>query len=308
MRKNLFISAAVIIATVGFIACKKNKDEVADNPPSDAAWNSLIDNNIAALTQTATFDASNANYVFTSNKGTKVTLNGTSLRKAGAPVTGPVTLEFLELYSRADLALTNKPTMGKSSPQGEVELLQTSGSMNIKVKQAGVELTTTTGAKIETLASNSGGFVAGMSPFNGVVTNNKLVWETAQNWEIFPVGTSANPAYRLDVPGFGWFNSDKFYSFTGPKTTITAQVPQGYANNCALFLFAKQRPNSLGGLAGKWPIGLECYLMFLTVKDGNYRWITEETTLTANHTVRFDISKATVGTKEDYLGHVTLLR
>jgi hypothetical protein len=305
MKKLIYVAAVAII----FASCKKNKDEV-ETPPSDAAWQSLIDNNIAAKTQTATFDASNANFVFTSNKGTKVTLNGTSLRKAGAPVTGPVTLEFLELYDRADLALTNKPTMGKSSPLGEVSLLQTSGSFNIKVKQAGVELTTTTRPKIETFASNSGGVVPGMGPFNGVLnSDNQLVWETATNWEVFPPASSgANPAYRLEVPGFGWFNSDKFYSFAGPKTTITAQIPQGYSKNCATYLIAKQKPNSLGGLGGSWPIGLECYLMFLTIKDGKYRWITEETTLTANHTVRFDLSKATTGTEADYVGHVTLLK
>ena len=75
-----------------------------------------------------------------------------------------------------------------------------------------------------------------------------------------------------------------------------------------MYLLTKNVPNSLGTIYGKFPVGLDCYLVFVTENNGNYMWITKEQKLTANHTITFDLKEAKSGKKKDYVGHVTLLK
>ena len=301
--------ALIAIATLSLFACKKKSNTTTttttDTPPSAAAYAKLMDDGYNSLLQTATFDASNTAYTYTSPKGTTVTIDGTCLRKNGVAVTGQVTLEFYEAYERKDMIVANKPTMGKTSG-GTYELLESGGQYYVGVKQNGTALTTTCNVMISTPASNSGGIKTGMSGFDGVMTDNGLTWEPATKWEVIP--DSRKGKYNLNVPGFGWYNCDRFYNDTRPKTSLTLNVPAGYANVSAVYILAKSMPNSLGGTYGKWPVGLECYLIFVTEKDGQYRWITKETTLVNGHTESFDLAKAQTGSRADYVGHVTLLR
>lgn len=176
----------------------------------------------------------------------------------------------------------------------------------IDVKKDGKSLTTTCPIQIETPTSNTGGTVSGMVAFNGVIKNGNLTWERANTWEVF-TNTQKN-TYSLNIPGFGWFNCDKFYGYPEPKTTITANVPTGYADKSQVYLLTKNVPNSLGTIYGKFPVGLDCYLVFVTENNGNYMWITKEQKLTANHTITFDLKEAKSGKKKDYVGHVTLLK
>lgn len=304
--KRIQLLAIAFCSFVFITSCKKTSSPT-DIPPSEAAWQKLYADRTNELTQRATFDASNAAYTFTSTNGTAVTINGGCLRKNGVAVTGQVTLELLELFNRKDMLLTNKPTMGKATALGDQEMLTSGGSFNIRVKQGDAELTTNCSVIITTPTANTGGVQPDMKAFNGSIVNNDLVWDVATTWEVYTV-PGVNSAYKMNVPGFGWYNCDKFIADPRPKTTITAKVPNGYGKNCAVYLLAKEKPNSLASIYGKYPVGLACYLIFLTEKDGQYRWITQETTLTANHNITFDLAKATTGSKADWVGHVVLLK
>lgn len=307
MKKTPRSLVMIAFASLSFFACKKKTTTTTptDTPPTAAAFSKLMDDGYNSLVQTATFDASNTAYTYTSPKGTTVTIDGSCLRKNGSAVTGQVTLEFYEAFERKDMIVANKPTMGKTG-SGTYELLESGGQFYVAVKQNGTALTSNCSVMITTPASNSGGIKTGMSAFDGKMTDNGLTWEPATTWEVIPDGRKGK--YNISVPGFGWYNCDKFYSDTRPKTSLTLNVPTGYANVSSVFILAKSMPNSLGGAYGKWPVGLECYLIFVTEKDGQYRWITKETTLVNNHTESFDISTAQTGSKADYVGHVTLLK
>ena len=274
-------------------------------PTTSEKLNALFDEALTSEKMYAHFNSSNPNFVFTTPKGTNVTINGTCLRLDGAPVTGTVILEFAEFFDRAKMAASNKPTMG-ILPNGDQEMLLSGGEFFIDVKKDGKSLTTTCPIQIETPTSNTGGTVSGMVAFNGVIKNGNLTWERANTWEVF-TNTQKN-TYSLNIPGFGWFNCDKFYGYPEPKTTITANVPTGYADKSQVYLLTKNVPNSLGTIYGKFPVGLDCYLVFVTENNGNYMWITKEQKLTANHTITFDLKEAKSGKKKDYVGHVTLLK
>lgn len=48
----------------------------------------------------------------TSAKGVKLNINGDCLTKNGNPVTGEVNIEYIELFDKGNMLVTNKPTMG----------------------------------------------------------------------------------------------------------------------------------------------------------------------------------------------------
>ena len=275
-------------------------------PPNAERLQKLFDEGEDSETQSAHFQATNPNFVFTSARGTKITINGTCLRLNGMPVTGTVVLSMIELYENSRMAVTNKPTMGLKA-NGEKEALLSGGAFYITVKKDGQQLTTTCPIKIEAPVANTGGAVLGMQAFNGVITNKQLTWETTTSWDVIQPNAQSNN-YTMNVPGFGWFNCDKFYNYPEPKTTITAKVPSGYGNLCRVYIITKNVPNSLGSIGGKYPVGLNCHLLFVSESNGKYVYMSKLETLTANHTVTFDLKDAVVGKRSDYVGHVTLLK
>lgn len=273
-------------------------------PSTNEKLNALFEDALIGEKKFAHFNAT-LNYTYTSERGTKVSIVGNSLRLNGVPATGTVILEFIELYDRANMVATNKPTMGLL-PNKESEMMLSGGEFYLNVTKNGQNLTATSPISIVTSAANTGGIVDGMRAFSGVITNNNLVWEQTPNVEI--ITDRKGNTYNLNVPGFGWFNCDKFYNYPEPKTTIMANVTNGYGNVSQVFLITKNVPNALGGISGKFPVGLQCYLIFVTENNGNFMWITKEQTLTANHSVNFDIKDAQTGKRADLIGHVTLLR
>lgn len=304
MKKKIILTSIIILGL--FTRCVKDVSTVIyhDTPPAQGALEKLFEDAVTAEKAFMHFNSADPNFVYTTPRGTTVTINGTCLRLNGNPVTGTVILEFVELFDRALMAATNKPAMGLQS-NGKKELLLSGGEFYINVKKDGVPLTTTCPVKIETPASNTGGVTTGMSAFNGFITNNELTWEPATNWDVIQV---AQNKYTLNVPGFGWFNCDKFYNDPRPKTKININVPAGYNNVSRTFILVKDLPNTLGTAAGEYPVGLNCYIMFVTEQNGKYRWITKEQTLTANHSITFDIKETLTGSRADYNGHVTLLK
>ncbi|KQT16476.1 hypothetical protein ASG31_13260 [Chryseobacterium sp. Leaf404] len=308
MKNFRLISSAIIISA--FIWQCTDKDVMFDNditPPSAERFNQLFEDGLRSETAFAHFDSANNNFIYTSSRGTTVKINGSCLRLNGAPVTGTVIMEFVELYDRAKMLVANKPTMGIKT-SGEKEMMLSGGEFFVTVKKDGNVLTTTCPVTIETLTSNSGGTVTGMQAFNGAIANNTLTWTPTATWDVI-TNTQVTPnKYTMSVPGFGWFNCDKFYNYPNPKTTITANVPSGYANASQVFIITKDVPNALGTIGGQYPVGLQCYLLFVTENNGNFMWVTKEQTLTANHTIFFDLKDAQVGKSADYVGHVTLLK
>lgn len=295
-----------VLALCALFSCKKEAPKEAEVLPTTASFTKLMDEGFNSLLRKAEFDASNNNFVYTSPKGTTVTIDGTCLRKGGSPVSGRVTLEFFEAYDRADMIVANKPTMGKDV-NGDLALLESGGQYYVSVKQDGVELGTTCGVRIQAGAGNSGGIKSGMSAWDGTIKDGVLTWVKATSWEVIIDSNKAR--YDLNIPGFGWYNCDRFYSDPRPKTAVTCLVPSGYANVSQVYCLAKSQPNGLGLVAnGKWPVGLDCYLIMVTEKNGQYRWVTKEVTLRDGHTESFDLSQAMVGSRSDYVGHVTLLR
>lgn len=277
----------ILLFAISIIVLSCKKDESIEYVPTKAALKSLYDTNFNALKQTATFDASNTNFVFTSAAGTTLTINGSCLRKNGNTVTGNVDLEFYELYDRGTMAITNKPTMGYDS-NGDLVPLESGGEFLIKVKQGGVELTTSCGVILATPTSNTGGTQSNMQSFEGTTdANGELTWAQVPTNDYW---VTTNPdKYNAFLTQFSWFNYDKLPA-TGPRTNITVNVPSMYANASTVFLSTKLKPSQLGGVGGKWNIGLECNIIMLAEESGNFKYAIKSITVVNNHVVTFNES------------------
>ena len=288
-----------------------NKDEltvIGDEIPTTQALNNLYDAKLASITTIQTFDASTTlNYV--SPKGVKLTLVGSNLRKNGNPVTGQVKVKYIELLDRATMLTANKGTMATNG--AEKNLLVSGGEFYIQAYQEEVLLTLAGSMTLEIPTELTGGPDSAMLPFKGNVTSDgELIWEQSTTSELFiaPVQGTPNFNYNAILDGFGWFNCDRFYNNVGPKTPITTFVPSGYGNgNSDIFLVVKSIPNSLGKTFGQFPVGLDCYLVFVTAQGDKYRYAIKPQVLTASHEVTFSLSETTVGTKEQLTAAINAL-
>jgi hypothetical protein len=292
----------LLLMAMSLISCNSDDGSPGNQVPSSETFKNLFEAKLISMTQATLFDASST-YTFTSEKGVKLTINGGCLRKAGVPVTGEVKLKFIEIFDRGDMLTSNKATMGKTT-SGEDRLLVSGGEFFIEATQNGVVLTSDCFMQLQVPTALTGGTDAAMLPFAGTTnTDGDIAWEQVTGVD-FSTGinpTTGQPNYYAFFQDFGWFNCDRFMSYPGLKTTITSLVPAGYAGaNSFVFLASKDFPNSLGKSYGEFPVGMECYLIFVTEKDGKFRYaIKPSTPLTANHQVTFTLAETTVGTQEN---------
>lgn len=330
--KNQIKKAFVIlICSLSLFSCKKNETTI--NRPTATEFNALQDAALNSLKETHTFLAE-AGTTFTSRKGSRIYFPpGTVRQKNGTPVTGNVTLEFIELQDAGNMAATKKTTMGLL-PYGNKSVLISGGEFNINVKQNGNLLDLVLPISVTTPANLTDSGRANMDLFNGVIdAKGDLTWEKVANDStghgnvqiieaINPTNGQMELHYNTLVSKFGWTNIDRFYSDPRPKTTMLVSVPEGYSyDNCALYIKYVGLGSSLARLDtydpstklfsehyGQIPIGTECHLIFCTEENGKWKYATKRITIAAGATYSVTEAEMTVASQADYVGHVTLLR
>ncbi|WP_298305391.1 hypothetical protein [Flavobacterium sp.] len=298
--KTIIGFAVLTFFTLFLQSCNKDEYEVingAESIPTPQALKNLFEGKTSSLTNILTFNA-NSILNYTSPKGVTLSINGSCLRKNGNPVVGEVKVKYIEIFDKGTMLTTNKVTLGNLS--GNKELLYSGGEFYIQATQDNVNLTLTCPFSLNIPTSLTGGTQTGMLPFSGTIdANGDLSWEQATTYDLITNTQTATPVYAALIPSFGWFNCDRFSGYTGPKTTITANVPAGYGANAGIFLSVKTFPNALGKSYGLFPVGLDCYLIFVTEKDGKFRYAIKPQVLTANHTVTFNLSETIVATADE---------
>ncbi len=303
--KNKIAKIFVILTcTITLFSCKKTEQTQIQILPTAQSLKNLFDANLNSIKQTASFDAATT-YTFTSAQGTTLVINGSCLRKNGNPVTGMVQLEFIEVYDRATMALTNKLTMAING-NNEEEVLESGGEFYVNATQDGISLTTTCGMSLKVPTSITGGTKAGMQLFDGAIDSaGNLSWTvtTAQDFYV-----QSNPdKYAVILSSFGWYNCDKFFNDPRPKTAITVLIPSGYENASQVFLSTNEVPNSLGRTGGDYPIGLECNIIFVTEDNGNFRYVIKPITVVNNQQVVFSISETALATAAQFKAVINAL-
>ncbi|KQO34372.1 hypothetical protein ASF10_01225 [Flavobacterium sp. Leaf82] len=328
MNTHFKKTGLLFLFLITFMSCD-NSDGDDNNlilPPSGAAFKSISEKGVSANKQKFTIMAGDGLKTITSAKGVKLNINGDCLTKNGVPVTGSIDIEYIELFDKGTMLVTNKPTMGIMS-DGKKNLLISGGEFFIKATQGGIELKTSCSMNLIVPTALTDGVDNAMTLWNGVIDDKgELAWEQPKpnadgtGGKGGVQGEGAN--YYVTFGNFGWTNVDRFYSDPRPKTTILADAPDGYDNNnSAVYLsydgegnnaLAKLDTYTAAGLFsehyGQIPIGLKCHVIFVTESNGQWRYAIKAVTVAANDVYSFTLAETIVGTEAQLIAAINAIQ
>lgn len=283
-----------------------NEVEPYQPQPNGIALNNRFENNRIDDVEEFTVDAASGG-IITGSQGTKVNFPPNVFGLNGSPVTGNVTVQLIEIYDKSDIILKNMSTLGERS-NGDKEALKSAGEFFIDAKQGANELELLGMIEVTSRNVAPGDMDWNMKLFRaGDDLNDTDNWVEADednNGE--PDGVEFREAqgangvmatYNFDLGSFGWSNLDRWYSFTGPKTEIFVDVPEGYdADNCAVFLYYDGENTAIARMDvynetnemftehyGLIPIGLEVHIIVVTEIDGQVYYAMQGTTIVDDH-------------------------
>ncbi|MEZ0180988.1 MULTISPECIES: hypothetical protein [Flavobacterium] len=328
MNTNFKKIGLLFLLLISFVSCDTSDgdDQNIILPPTAAAFKSISEKGLKKNTQNFTITAGTGVVTLTSAKGVKLTLNGDCLTKNGNPVTGQVDIEYVELFDKGNMLISNKPTMGVM-PDGKKNLLISGGEFFIKASQGGVELKTSCYMNLVVPTALTNGLDNAMTLWNGVIDERgELAWEQPKpnadgtGGKGGVQGEGAN--YYVTFGKFGWTNVDRFYSDPRPKTTLLVKAPEGYNNeNSAVYLsydgegtnaLAKLDTYTSAGLFsehyGQIPIGLKCHVIFATEANGQWRYAIKAVTVAANDVYTFTLAETTVGTEAQLVAAINAIQ
>lgn len=325
MNTNFKTIGLLFLLLVSFVSCDTSDGDDSSNvilPPTSAAFKSISEKGVKRNTQNFTITAGDGMVTLTSAKGVKLHINGDCLTKNGNAVTGEVNIEYIELFDKGNMLVTNKPTMG-ITPDGKKNLLISGGEFFIKATQGGVELQTSCYLSLVVPTALTDGYDNAMTLWTGVIDEDgDLAWRDAKGADGKGGVQGEGNNYYVTFGNFGWTNVDRFYSDPRPKTTILVDVPDGYNNtNSAVYLsYDGEGTNALAKLDtytaeglfsehyGQIPIGLACHIIFATEDNGNWRYAIKGVTTTANAVYTFTLAETTVGTEAQLVAAINAIQ
>ena len=305
---NRMIKTSLALGLLGllttFTSCKE-KDKPNDPQPDGQALHSRIVENRQDAIQHFTIDASSGGTI-TGSQGTQVYIPANAIGLNGQPVTGNIDIELIEVYDKGNMVLQDMSTSG-IDPNGEVEALNSAGEFFLNAKQNGQQLEILSPLSIQSKAVDpqdfeqmqvfrAGNELEDTDKWEEADENDDGQTDNAQGHE----GEGPNGDFVMysvfDVSEFGWTNLDKWYGFTGPKTSLYVDVPDGYnETNCNVYLSYDGET----GLAkmdiwdstqemftehyGKLPIGKEVHFIMIAEIDGQLYYKIQGNTIVDNH-------------------------
>ena len=328
MNTNFKKIGLLFLLVLSFVSCDTGDGD--DNlvlPPSAEAFKGITEKGIKRNTQNFTATAGNGLITITSAKGVKLNINGDCLTKNGAAVTGAIDIEYIELFDKGNMLVTNKPTMGITA-DGKKNLLISGGEFFIKATQGGVELKTSCTMNLMIPTALTDGLDNAMTLWTGVIDDKgDLAWRDANKPNADGTGGKGGVQgegnnYYVTFGNFGWTNVDRFYSDPRPKTTLLVDAPEGYDNtNSAVYLsydgegnnaLAKLDTYTAAGLFsehyGQIPVGLKCHVIFATEDNGQWRYAIKAVTVAANDIYTFTLAETTVGTEAQLIAAINAIQ
>ena len=252
--------------------------------------------------QTFTVDATTGGIVI-GDQGTQITFPANGFEFIGGePVTGPVDIQLLEVYTRADMLKKQLPTNGKQT-NGDISTIISGGEFFINATQGGQQLVP---AAAFELNAPTNSFDPEMTIFRAENCDRidcEVVWEEEED-AVVNGGEMQNPdgtwtsSYVAPLTGFGWTNLDRWYSYAGPKTMVLVDVPEGFDDrNSAVYVSYDGEPTALAYFDtydstlevfsehyGQMPIGQQVHFIFVSVQNGDYVYAIQAATIVDGHT------------------------
>ncbi len=251
---------------------------------------------------------------FTSEKGTKLSVYvGDLIDADGNPVTGDVSLKFIEIYDRSTMAVTHKTTVGRDK-NGKLGELFTGGEFYIELTQKGKKLSIQPDATFHLSVPYSltkDKKPEKMKTWSGTITSKgDLVWERINCFrgEVVPPDfDGGNMFYKNKYEAefceaFGWVNCDRFWDYEGEKTSVKVEVPKGFnGSNSSVYITVKDATKTLTNLQfdkekGVFTtgenetymvtIGLDVHVIFASVKGDEWLYATKSFTVEKDQMIK----------------------
>ncbi|RPD44866.1 hypothetical protein DNI29_19375 [Hymenobacter sediminis] len=227
---NRFLILGTLLALPLLPACQSDAGlvicEDGSTPnPNPGAPTTIKDvlTQLGAPTQTFTYDPSRQNQ-FTGAKGTVITIPAGAFQyRTGQPVTVPVQLEVREIFGKADMILSNMPTVSGG------RLLESAGEIYLRPTQDST-LRLSPGTRIQMQTQNPPNLASRdsmrlfVAPVPGSNSPTCFTWELNFDPESSlsptPTGYQISISKALYDARIGWFNCDRFYGIPSPQPII----------------------------------------------------------------------------------------
>jgi len=284
---------AILLTALCLTSCKDDDQNQAELPTAEE-FQSVRQTALDNITQNFQYPPGGTTS-FTSNQGVQLDIYNCT-DASGNQTTNMVDLEFVEIFDRGTMLVTNKPTMGVL-PSGEQAILISGGEFYFNATEDGTQLEAC-GIQAVIPADLTGGVDYSMSLWEGNIdADGDLTW--------MPLGLEFgvdSSDYFVFIDDFGWINCDVFYDDPRPKTDITVEVPAGYDNeNSGVYFAIVGEQSGLGTLAGEFPIGLEAHVIFVTAEGTDWRYAVESITVSENEVVTFELTDTAVVTEAELI-------
>lgn len=306
MKKLLFS----LLCISAFVSCQKSLTGDVNASTNFKSTEAFFKKNEPALQTYSVNSATGGS--FTSPQGTKVTIPSATFIKLAdnSLVSGEVTIEFRDIYKKSDMLLSGMPTTMASG-----QLLKSAGEFFIKASLSDEPLQLAPGKTIEVEqpVALTGNLDDGQSAFaiadtvalDSAIVPNNAGWVQTDWGRV--VGTSISYVYSLyrlsAAPDSGtWCNSDNPYYFnSSPQTVLTINPTDDltqyqtdvfllFKNVAAMvhvYAYDRQFPYDYA------PVGFDCTMVAIAVKDGKLYASFKPITITENLTVDFTLSATT---------------
>ena len=207
--KHLLFSLALVVLVY---ACQKELSLTKPATFERGALRQFFNKNGAAL---QTYSAMAPGYIrITADKGTTVSFpENAFVTMNNMPVSGEVMIEVKEIYTPADMILSNTPTTSNRLP------LEAGGAFFVRAMQNGQALKLAPGKFIQLGLANADSInMDGMQVFNGDTASGTVNWIPNNNPNNVVTRDSFN-SVSLFADDLQWINCDKFVN--EPKITYT---------------------------------------------------------------------------------------
>ncbi len=294
--KKLNLATALLIAVIGFTACKKNNVDPINEVQSAKDFTQKL----GSQKQNFTLKNSDLPRTLSLTNGTKITIQPNSFTMNGQAVTGDVTIEAYEMLTRSAIMFSGTNTNHIS---GQPLISQGFIFVDAKVNGQSVDKTLQKPLSIKIPAKGQP-FTQIWEGAEKVGEANQMAWKAPgdaagqQQREVKSVGDE----FAFDFGQLGWVNCDIFYNSTAPKTTVTVTVLnnpgdmasfRGFTGETFVFfcadgdnvvaqIYTADGSNKVKSYDNSMPIGSVGKLISFSIKDGKYYFAKKAITISAN--------------------------
>lgn len=305
IQKTGSILFLILICFASF-TCKKDTLDVNDPANTNDTYSSTQDffNKNGVQSEFFTFNEDTGGS-FNSVKGSQIIIPPNTFVDAGGnPVSGNVTLEFKDIYDKSDMVLSDMSTEDYNN-----NILVSGGMFYIRIKQNAQALDLAVGKKIVVrMPLDSTDLDTSMAPYvSGQDSSSNNLWWPSYNDSLLYTATDyIYNIYNYNNPDSGsWYNCDSPGPFSSyPQTLLTInQTDDPNQYNTQVFLLFPG-VNAMMSIYMNYyspysfmysfaPVGLNCTIIAIGVKDQKLYYAREDIIITQNLTTNFTLTETT---------------